>query len=72
MGYRELLEESKPCNEMDIFKNLIKQRIEMEHFIASENEGKRERFLSYWCYENILAICTDAFDLNICIYISLR
>ena len=65
--YRKLLEESKPCNEREFFFNLIKQRIEMEHFIASENEGKRERFLSYWCYESILAICTDAFDLNICI-----
>ena len=37
---RKLLEESKPCNEMDIFKNLVKQRIEMEHFVALENEGK--------------------------------
>ena len=48
---------------MDIFKTFVKQRIEMEHFVASENEGKRENFLSYWCYEGILATCTDAFDL---------
>ena len=52
---------------MDILNYLVKQRIEMEHFIASENEGKRERLLSYWCYESILATCTDAFELNICI-----
>ena len=64
---RKLSEESKPCNEMDIFRNFVKQRIEMEHFITSENEGKREKFLSYWCYESILATCTDAFELNICI-----
>ena len=51
---RKLLEESKPCNEMDIFKHFVKQRIEMEHFIASENEGKRERFLRYWYYESML------------------
>ena len=29
----------------------------MEHFVASENDGKRENYLSYWCYEGILAIC---------------
>ena len=52
---------------MDILKHLVKQRIEMKHFIASENEGKRERFLNYWCYESILATWMDAFDLNICI-----
>ena len=54
---------------MDIFKHLVKQRIDMENVISSENEEKRERFLSYWCYESILATCTDAFELNICIYI---
>ena len=59
-----LLEESKPCNEMEIFKTFVKQRIKMEHFVASENDGKRENFLSYWCYEGILATCTDAFELN--------
>ena len=64
---RKLLEESKPCNEMDIFNNLVTQRIEMEHFIASENEGKRELFLKYWCQESIIATCMDAFELNICI-----
>ena len=39
---RTLLEESKPCNEMEIFKTFVKQRIEMEHFVASENDGKRK------------------------------
>ena len=39
----------------------------MEHFVASENDGKRENFLSYWCYEGILATCTDAFELNFCL-----
>ena len=61
---RKLLEESKPCNEMEIFKTFVKQRIKMEHFVASENDGKREKFLSYWCYEGILATCTDDFELN--------
>ena len=46
---RKPLEESKPCNEIEIFKTFVKQRIEMEHFVASENDGKRENFLSYWC-----------------------
>ena len=64
---RKLLEESKPCNEMEIFKTFVKQRIKMEHFVASENDGKRENFLSYWCYEGILATCTDAFELNFCL-----
>ena len=63
---RKLLEESKPCNEMEIFNTFVKQRIKMEHFVASENDGKRENFLSYWCYEGILATCTDAFELNFC------
>ena len=61
---RKLLEESKPCNEMEIFKTFVKQRIKMEHFVASENDVKREKFLSYWCYEGILATCTDDFELN--------
>ena len=64
---RKLLEESKPCNEMEIFKTFVKQRIKMEHFVASENDEKRENFLSYWCYEGILATCTDAFELNFCL-----
>ena len=52
-------------NEVDCFtKTFVKQRIKMEHFVASENNGKREKFLSYWCYEGILATCTDAFELN--------
>ena len=62
-----LLEESKPYNEMEIFKTFVKQRIKMEHFVASENEGKRENCLRYWCYEGILATCTDAFELNFCL-----
>ena len=62
---RKLLEESKPCNEMENFKTFVKQRIEMKHFIASENDGKRENLLNYWCYEGILATCTDAFELKI-------
>ena len=32
-------------------ESLVKNRIEMEKNFASENEEKRERFLSYWCYE---------------------
>ena len=32
---RKLLEESKPCNELEYIFNLVKQKIEMEHFIAS-------------------------------------
>ena len=64
---RKLLEESKPCNEMEIFKTFVKQRIEMEHFVVSENDGKRENFLSYWCYEGILATCTDAFEVKFCL-----
>ena len=39
---RKLLEESKPYNEMDILKTFVKQRIKMEHFVASENDGKGE------------------------------
>ena len=31
---RKLLEESKPCNEMDIIFFGVKQKIEMEHFVA--------------------------------------
>ena len=61
---RKLLEDSKPCNEVDIFKTFVKQRVEMEHFVALENDGKRKHFLSYWCYEGILATCTDAFELK--------
>ena len=49
------------CTFLIIF--LVKQRIEMEHFVASENEGKRKKFLSYWCYESILA----TFNLNFCL-----
>ena len=60
---RKLLEEGKPCKEMEIKKKtFVKQRIEMEHFVASGNDGKRENFLNYWCYESILATCTDAFS----------
>ena len=44
----QCLEEIKPCNKMEIFKTFVKQRIEMEHCVASENDGKREHFLSYW------------------------
>ena len=44
---RKLLEQSKPCNEMEIFKTFVNQRIKMEHFVASEKKGKRENFLSY-------------------------
>ena len=34
---RKLSEESKPCNEMDTLKYFVKQRIEMERFVASKN-----------------------------------
>ena len=52
---------------MEILKTFVKQRIEMEHFVASEIDGKRENILSYWCYEGILATCTDALELNFCL-----
>ena len=52
---RIILEESKPCNEMEIFKTFVKQRIKME------------LQKSYWYYEGILATCTDAFELNFCL-----
>ena len=54
----------KLLEEMEIFKTFVKQIIEMEHFVASENDRKRENLLSYWCYEGILATCTDAFELK--------
>ena len=63
---RKLLKESKPCNEMEIFKPFVKQRIKTEHFVASENDRMIEN-LSYWCYEGILATCTDAFELKFCL-----
>ena len=59
---RKFLEETKPCNEMAIFKNLIKNRIQNEYKAAIEQP---EKFLSYWCYEGILATCTDAFKLTV-------
>ena len=30
---RELSEESKPCNEMEVFKTFVNQRIKMEHSV---------------------------------------
>ena len=33
---RRLLEEGKPCNEMELFKNYINRRVEIEHFAALE------------------------------------
>ena len=37
---RKRLEESKPCNEMEIFKTFVKQKRK------GENDGKRENVLS--------------------------
>ena len=62
---RKLLEETKPCNEMAIFKHLIKNRIQNEYKAAIEQPERKEKFLSYWCYEGILATCTDAFKLTV-------
>ena len=61
----KLLEENKPCNEMAIFKTFVKNRLESEYHAAFEQPERREKFLSYWCYEGILATCTYAFELNI-------
>ena len=61
----KLLEENKPCNEMAIFKTFVKNRLESEYHAAFEQPERREKFLSYWCYEGILATCTDTFELNI-------
>ena len=55
----KLVEENKPYNEMAIFKTFVKNRLESEYL------ERREKFLSYWCYEGIVATCTDAFELNI-------
>ena len=38
---------------------------ECEHRAAYEQPERRERFLSYWCHEGILATCTDAYEINI-------
>ena len=69
---RRLLEKSKPCrpNEMDILKTCVKKRTEMEHFVASENDGKRDNFLSYWCYEGILVtdVLSSVFNFNDCAF----
>ena len=59
------MEETKPCNEMAIFKILIKNRIQNEYKAAIEQPERKEKFLSYWCYEGILATCTDAFKLTV-------
>ena len=60
---RKLLEDTKPCNEMAIFKNVIKNRLQNEYEAAIEQPERKEIFLSCWCYECILATCTDAFKL---------
>ena len=62
---RKLLEETKPCNEMAIFKTLIKNRLQNEYKAAIEQPERKEKFLSYWCYEGILATCTDTFKLTV-------
>ena len=59
------MEDSKPCNEMAIFKLLIKNRLENEYKAAIEQPERKEKFQSYWCYEGILATCTDALKLEI-------
>ena len=55
---RRLLEEGKPCNEMELFKNYINRRVEIEHFAALEQPNRREKFLKYWCP------CNDAFEIT--------
>ncbi len=36
---RRLLEEGKPCNEMEHFKTYINRRVEIEHFAALEERN---------------------------------
>ena len=60
---RKLLEDTKPCNEMAFFKNLIKNILQNEYQAAIEQPERKEKFISYWCYEGILATCTDTFKL---------
>ena len=61
---RRLLEEGKPCNEMELFKNYINRRVEIEHFAALEHPNRREKFLKYWCLEGVVATCNDAFKIT--------
>ena len=61
---RRLLEEGKPCNEMELFKTYINRRVEIEHFAALEQPNGREKFLKYWCLEGVVATCNDAFEIT--------
>ena len=36
-----------------------------EYKAAIEQPERKEKFLSYWCYEGILATCTDTFKLTV-------
>ena len=61
---RRLLEEGKPCNEMELFKNYI-NRVEIEHFAALEQPNRREKFLKYWCLEGVLPRATMPSKLGV-------
>ena len=53
---RRLLEEGKPCNEMELFKNYINRRV--------EQPNRREKFLKCWCLEGVVATCNDDFEIT--------
>ena len=61
---RKLLEKHQPCNEMALFKNYIRNRIKAEHSAAIEEPHRKEKFLNYWCFGNILASCSDDFQIT--------
>ena len=61
---RRLLEEGKPCKEMELFKNYINRRVEIEHFAPLEHPNRREKFPKYWCLEGVVATCNDDFEIT--------
>ena len=48
--------------EVAIFKSVVKNRIEIEHFVAFEQLERRDKFLRYWCNKDMIATLTDAFE----------
>ena len=61
---RRLLDEGKPCNEMECFISYINIRVEIEHFAALEQPSRTEKLLKYWCLEGVVATCNDAFEIT--------
>ena len=53
---RKLLEESKSCDEMAIFKRFVKNQIETEYFVALEQLERRGKFLIYWYLKTSLQL----------------